>query len=108
MKNFLEKLKTKFKKQDTATMASSLNPHKHWKLILKVFFIVVVLLIIISIYLLYRIKNDKIFQIDPIKNDSTNLLKEDLLKKVSEIFDNKAKKENELKTNPPIYSDPSV
>lgn len=85
-----------------------INPHKHWGILLKVFFIVVLCLIIFSLYLLYQIKNDHIFQVNPTIEENNSSIKEELLKKVNDSFDKKAQKESELKANPPSFSDPSI
>ena len=85
-----------------------INPHKHWGILLRVFFIIVLCLIFFSLYLLYKIKKDQIFQVVPTVQDDNVVLKEDLLKKVTESFDKKAQKEKELQTNTPSYPDPSL
>jgi hypothetical protein len=84
------------------------NPHKHWKVLLWAFSVVASILVIFSLYLLYQIKNEQIFQVRPTLGENSTLLKEKLIKSVSEVFDQKASKENALKANPPSYQDPSI
>jgi hypothetical protein len=109
MKNFLTKIKDSFKKKNIkAKTKSPINPHRHWVLILRTFFIIVTLLIIFSLYLLYQIKSDRVFQATPVSKGNSSLIKESLLKSVTEYFDSKSQKEKALKANPPSYGDPSL
>jgi hypothetical protein len=107
MKFSLGKIKNPLKKKDSQG-PNAINPHKHWIKLLYGFFIIVACLVLFSLYLLYQIKNDHIFQVKPTLEKNNTLLKEDLLKKVNDSFDQKAQKESELKTNPPSYPDPSL
>lgn len=84
-----------------------INPHRHWMVLLYIFFGLVLFLILFSFYLLYEIKTEQIFQVSVIQ-EKISLLKEDLLEKTIESFDNKAKREVDIKNNPPVYSDPSL
>lgn len=101
MTTFLEKFKSKNK---PIHISSRINPHKHWKLLLRVFLITVLVLIVLSLYLLYQIKNEQIFKVKSVPVGQKNLLKEGLLKSVTESFDQKAKKEAELKKSAEIPS----
>jgi Holliday junction resolvasome RuvABC ATP-dependent DNA helicase subunit len=65
-------------------------------------------LIIFDFYLLYQIKNDQIFQISSVSVKNTNSINENLLKKITDLFDQKEKKTIELQTTPVIYPDPSL
>ncbi len=93
MIKFLEKFK---KKSSAIHTSEKINPHKHWMILTRVFLVVVLLLIVFSLYLLYQIKNEQIFQVDPTNTEKPGLLKEDLLKKVTDSFKQKALKEREL------------
>ena len=104
---FLSKLRSNIRKSGFHA-SKVLNPHKHWKVLLCVFSGVVVSLIVFSLYLLYQIKNEKIFQVTQSSNETPTLLKEKLMESVTEIFKQKAIKENAFKLNPPSYSDPSI
>lgn len=107
MKNFLQKIKDKFTKKNVET-PSTINPHKHWMIALKMFFVLILLLTAFSLYILYQIKNEQVFQAKPATQDNSKQLKEDLLKKVTETFDKKAKKVSEVKSNSIIFKDPSL
>ncbi len=104
MIKFLEKFKVK---PMEIHVSNKINPHKHWVILLRIFFIVVCFLIVFSLYLLYQIKNEQVFQVKPIQENQPSLLKENLLKSVTESFNQKAKNESELKKNPTSYTDPS-
>jgi magnesium-transporting ATPase (P-type) len=108
MKNINLNFKNILKKKERTQNQSALNPHRHWRVLLEVFFGAVILLVFFSLFLLYQIKNDQIFQASPTIQDSNPSIKQDLLKKVDDSFTQKALKEKELKENPPIYRDPSL
>lgn len=101
LKNLLSK-KKKLKKN------YSLDPHKQWGIIVKVFFGIVILLIFFSLFMLYQIKNDQIFQATPTIQDSNPSIKQDLLKKTEDLFNNKSVREKEVKENRVIFKDPSL
>lgn len=105
MENFTRKIKNLFKKKNIQG-PEIINPHKHWIIILWVFFVVIVILIIFSFFMLFKIKNAQLFQVSPTVQDNNNLIREDLLKNVAESFNTKAAKEKELITSPSKYSDP--
>ncbi len=107
MKNFIQKIKEIFKKP-SIQVSGAINPHKHWIILLWSFFIITILLIVFSLYMLYQIKNEQVFQVAPIVKVNSSLLKEQLLRDVIASFEAKAKKESSLKINPPIYKDPSI
>ena len=107
MKNLLSKIKNIFKKKSVEG-PRAINPHKHWIILLSIFFVIIAVLILFSLYLLYQIKNDQIFQVPPTLQENNKLIREDLLKDVTESFDQKAQKESEIKTNPHSYRDPSL
>ncbi len=104
MNNFSLKIKNKLK---LISDFLKINPHRHWIFLLYVFFVLNIILIIFSLYLLYEIKNEQIFQIKIDKQIKQTLLKDDLLKKVTDLYDAKAKIEQEIKNKPFLYSDPS-
>ncbi len=84
-----------------------INPHRQWSFLLSMFFVLVSIVILFSLYLLYEIKNEKIFQIKIVKHEKGTLLKDDLLEKITDLYKVKAEKEEEINKNQPIYSDPS-
>ncbi len=85
-----------------------INPHKHWAFLLYMFSVLIILLILFSFYLLYQIKNEQIFQVKIVAEQKKTILREDLLNKIINLFDNKAQKELDIESNPPVYKDPSI
>jgi len=85
-----------------------INPHKHWRNLLYIFFVIIIILVLFSFYILYKIKNQEIFQIKPKPTDSTLLINEKLLEKVTESFNQKLIKEKEARDGVKIYKDPSI
>ena len=84
------------------------NPHKHWKFLLYVFLILLVILVLFSFYLLYQINNEKVFQVKIDDGVNKIILNENVLKKVINTSDLKASKELEIKTKGTPYKDPSI
>jgi hypothetical protein len=84
-----------------------IDPHKHWKILLKVFLTISLLLIIFSIYILFEIKNDQMFTLKPGDRTSSQLIRQDLLDEVSKSFTEKEKKTNEIKAGNTVFVDPS-
>ncbi len=105
MNNFLESTNKSIKSFNDFF---KINPHKHWNFLIKIFFILVLALIIFSVYLLYEIKNEQIFQVTLNQQENKTLLKENILKTVLGDFSNKEAKRLEIKDNPSLYSDPSL
>lgn len=85
-----------------------INPHRHWKILLYIFLIFISILIIFSIYLLYKINNETVFQNKNIENIDRVLLKEALLKKTLNNYEVKVNKETDIKNDKILYIDPSV
>ncbi len=85
-----------------------MNPHKHWAFLLYFFSVIVVLLIIFSLYLLYEIKNEQIFQVKVNTEPKGTILKETALKRIIGNFDEKAIKEQKIIDSAPVYKDPSI
>jgi hypothetical protein len=84
-----------------------INPHKHWQFLLYIFFILVSLLIIFSLYLLREINHERVFQVNTDQTTKKNLLKEDILKKVLNVSEIKEKRKFEI-INSSSYKDPSI
>ena len=85
-----------------------INPHKHWVFLLYVFFISISISILFSLYFIYEIKNEKIFQAKAEQKVKQSLLKEDLLKKITDLFNKKDLKRQEINNNLLPYRDPSL
>ena len=107
MENILEKFKSKSLRSKIKT-SSMINPHKHWINLMWGFLTIIIILTVLSIYLLYKIKNEQIFQVAPTITDNSATLKESILKEVIGSFDEKAGKEKEIKTKTAPYIDPSL
>ncbi len=86
----------------------NMNPHRHWAFLLYFFSSITILLIIFSLYLLYEIKNEQIFQVKINTESKGTVLKEASLKRIISDFDGKSLKEQKIIENPPIYKDPSI
>ena len=104
MKDSMPKIKNKIR---SSLSFKKMNPHLHWKRLMYFFIVLVVLLVVFSIYLLFKIKNDQIFQIDSNSNMEPKLVDEKLLQKVTESFESKLIKEKEIKSGTKTYKDPS-
>ena len=99
----------KFKNQIKSIISfKKINSHKHWSNLLYVFFTITIILIIFSLYLLLAIKKEQEFLITPNYTGAPNLINEKLNKKVTEYFDQKLQKENEIKDGIKTYIDPSL
>lgn len=80
-----------------------INPHKHWNAFLYFFFILVSFSVLFSIYLLYQIKNENIFQVKKEEQNAPVLLNDSLLKSTKILYDKKSKRVLEIKNNPSLY-----
>lgn len=105
MKTFL--LRIKNIKKDFVSFRK-INPHNHWKMLLYVFFTLTIILIFFSFYLLFEINGQQIFQVTTKPVETTSLINEKLLKKVTESFNLKLIKEKEIKEGLTSYKDPSI
>ncbi len=105
MEKSLRGIKNKIKK---SLSLKKINPNNHWKFLIYVFFTVIVILIISSFYLLYKIKNQQIFQTEKVKEEQPVLMNEKLLEKVNESFNQKILREKEIKDGLKSYKDPSI
>lgn len=107
MKDFIQKIKDRFQKKKTWE-SNQANPHKHWIIMLLTFLVVGGLLIVFSLYILYKIKNEQIFQTTSSVDTSSNSIKENLIKQVTETFEKKAEKTKDIKNNTSGFEDPSL
>lgn len=105
MKEFFEKIKSKLK---SLIPFRKVNPHVYWNNLLYIFFLIVIILILFSFYILYEIKNQQVLQIAPMSQDVPSLINEKLLDKVNESFNNNSIKEKEIKNDIKSYRDPSL
>lgn len=105
MNNFILKIKVILKKLNNFF---KMNPHKQWNALLYLFFIITSLLILFSLYLLYKIKNEEIFQVVAEQQNAPTVLKEDLLRNINNLSEKKLKRTAETNNNASVYSDPSL
>lgn len=105
MQEYILKIKN-FTKQ--ILRPKKINPHDHWKILLRIFLGVVGILILFSLYLLFQIKNEQIFQIEAKHDDNSVIINQTLLQKVTESFNQKEAMEKEIRGGERRYKDPSV
>ncbi|MFA6355185.1 MAG: hypothetical protein WCW65_02045 [Candidatus Paceibacterota bacterium] len=82
-----------------------INPHKHWNAFLYFFFILVSFSILFSIYLLYQIKSENIFQVKAKEQAGPVLLNESLLKSTLNLQEKKANEVLKIKNNTSLYTE---
>jgi dolichyl-phosphate-mannose--protein O-mannosyl transferase len=105
MINFLKKIEYKIK---ILRKLRLINPYQHWFFLVVFFLIIVFVLIIFSFYLLFKIKNDQIFQIDQnLSNSFPSLIKEDILEKAEAGLKKKENKTKEIEKKDFFFKDPS-
>lgn len=105
MINFFKKIENKVKILHKSRL---INPHVHWVFLVQISLLLSLFLIIFSFYLLYKIRNEDIFQ--TIENPTSNppsLIKEGLLEKINESFRNKEIRMEEIKAGNVSFQDPS-
>jgi cell shape-determining protein MreC len=107
MEKFTKKIKKYFTPQKNYN-EKVINPNKHWAILLSLFSFTLICLIIFSLYLLIRIRNDNFLQTAPVKKVDPNSLNEKLFSKVINYFDEKTQKAEELKSTTEVIHDPSL
>lgn len=90
------------------SIKKSINPHSHWMRLLDMFFVLFVGLILFSFFLLFKIKNQSIFQAEVKKEDDLVIINDKLLDRVNNNFDDKLQEENNIKNGSIKYTDPSI
>ena len=105
MKEFSNRIKNQIK---AFTPFKRCNPHVYWNSLIYVFLVAILILIVFSFYLLFKIKNQQILQITPATTETPSLINEKLLKKVNESFDAKLVKQKEVQSGLNTYEDPSI
>ncbi len=85
-----------------------MNPHSSWIRLVKIFLVFGIVLISFSLYLLYLIKNDNGFQVDPdVSNNPPSLINEDMLLKVKESINSKEQNIKNIESGDIRFIDPS-
>ena len=108
LKDIFFNLKKNLNKKRTVINNGMPNPHKHWIILLRFFLCVALGLIVFSFYLLSQINGDKVFQVSEKPAVKSNPINDAFLKKITDLFNEKAQKETDLKTNPPSIKDLSL
>ena len=104
MNKFLSKL---IKPKKVVHKETASNPHNIWPVMMKVFFVLVVIMIMINLFFSYLVKNEKIFKTESTVSQPPSLLKEKLLNDVINSFNQKEIKSNDFKTIK-VFKDPSL
>jgi hypothetical protein len=89
------------------TSNHSINVYRDWKIVLIATFIVGLILIAWSLYLLEQIRNDEFLKVELATSSTRGAVNEKKLEAVSSIFLDKAKKHDVLSNTPLPISDPS-
>ncbi len=105
MNDFFTKIKNKATK---FISFDELNLHEHWRYLINIFFALVFLLILLSFYLMYQIKNQQIYQVVPIEDEEVVTVNEKLLEEVRQSFADKLLIQKETKEGIKSYQDPSL
>ena len=105
MNSFLEKFK---KPKDPLHVSKIINPHRHWILIVHTFFVLSFILIVGSFYLLYKIENEQFVQVIDLPSSQKTLLKDGLLKSITENMQIKISHTQNLISKPVLFKDPSI
>lgn len=85
-----------------------INPHAHWKYLINIFFILIFVLILLSFYLMYQIKNQQIYQVESKLEEKEILINEKLLSEIEQSFAGKTLIQKEVKEGIKTYQDPSL
>jgi small-conductance mechanosensitive channel len=105
MKNFIaysKKIAHTFFPKGTA------NPHTQWILLLRGFWLVAFVLAVFSFYLFNQIKTDQVFQTSAIAPTTPLVIQQMILQRVTDAFDAKSLRSQQLQKEPFAYPDPSM
>lgn len=105
MNKFLKKIE--FKKNKTTKKVGVMNPHRYWSVMIKSFLILISLFILLGFYVLFKIKNEQIFQITPDKEVTPVLINEKLLDNFNTVLRDKENRTLEINKGQTNFSDPS-
>lgn len=103
MKNITQKIKIK-----NPFKSKNINPHEHWKILLHIFFVLIIILIITSFYLLYEVRKKEGLKVADIKVEQPVLINEKLLIKIMDYFNSKNLNLQGVKDGLTSYKDPSI
>lgn len=95
-------------KQKVNHKIKRVNPHLSWIILLRFVFAIIIILMGGSLYLMYQIKNDQIFNKNYEPEIPTSVLDKNLLDKVNKIFSNRDANKDVIESNDLLYKDPSL
>ncbi len=95
------------KKAPKTKLVKGINPERDWQFILKIYSFVIIILITLSLYFLYKIKNEDFFHINNDTEASPISINQQMLDTILTSFDTKSKIVNDLKLGDKIFVDPS-
>lgn len=104
-------MKLSFKKSKNireTSLSSEIKPHKHWQILLLLTLFISIVLIILSLYLLIKIKKEDFFSIKEQERESPEIIKENILTELTEYFQQKKLKSDQILNNPTLYPDPGL
>jgi hypothetical protein len=105
MFNFFKKITNKIKGLHKSRL---INPHIYWIILVQFFLWMSFFLIIFSFYLLYKIRNEQLFQVSPTYSENPpSLINEKLLERVTDSLEKKEIKNKEIESGVYSFSDPS-
>jgi hypothetical protein len=105
MKNFLKNIKKGGSRGFGRTR--HINSHKHWIVLIKIFLAISLLLILLAFYVLYKIKNEQIFQVISNEEETPVIVNEKLLNEFNEALLNKETRKKEIEEGNTVLPDPS-
>ena len=82
-----------------------INPKRHWNLLIKLFLLIAVVLIFLGFYSLYIIRNEHFSQVSTSINTLPPMVKDKLLKNITDAFNNKKIQAEKAKAT--VFDDPS-
>jgi len=85
----------------------SVRAAKDWSTMLGAFLVVTIVIVVLSLYLFYRVVKGEIFSSYNTKTEAGEVLDENILKQVVRSFESKNELLNELKSVPQSFADPS-
>lgn len=83
------------------------DPHKHWKLLLKIFMALSIILVSFGLYIFYQINQEQIFRVETIEPTKGNTLKEKLLEEIIISFEEKNVNRSIVEDGKADFIDPS-
>lgn len=95
------------KKTNKTKLIKRINPEDDWKIVLKIYFTIIIVLTIFSLYFLYKIKNEDLFQINQNTNNNPTSIDQKILDSILTSFEEKNKRVEDIKLGNKFFIDPS-